>query len=95
MGYSLRPETMDKISMAQEPTNLSADSQERNDIQEAKWLIKSGIPKLVRQGRRKLIRICLRSRKAEELTELGAYLLCERRKWFIKRLKEINNVQSG
>lgn len=77
--------------MAQEPTNLTREQDERMEIEFCNILIKSDNPRLVAQGRRRLMRVRLRRLKAEELDELSAYLLCERRKRFIKKVEEINN----
>jgi hypothetical protein len=43
---------------------------------------------LMREGERRLVRIHMRKLKAEELTELGAWLLAKRRTWWIKKVEE-------
>lgn len=72
----------------QEPTNLTAGEKERVEIDTATFLIKSRNPTLVRQGVRRLIDVHLRSLKADELDELGAWLLANRRTWWIQKVEE-------
>lgn len=72
----------------QEPTNLTAEQKERVEVTTATYLIRSGNPTLVRHGVSRLMNVYLKQLKADELDELGAWLLANRRTWWIQKVEE-------
>ena len=80
MGASLRPETMRRITDAQEPAFVDSDTSIRQDIEIIIGLIKSGDPNLIRKSIRRLIKVCY----GFELNESDLLLLAARKSLYLE-----------
>lgn len=94
MKYSLRPETMYRISEAQEPAFVDPETDERLEIESAMILIKNGIEynnhDLIRKGVVKLIPVCF----GIELNLSDLLMLAARKAIYAEQIEEVKDYVS-